>query len=109
MVHARDDHDIPYTHSRKLFAHVNEPIVTSSERPQTPHKVNSEEQDDASSEGHSSTVLTQVIDGFGDISRFRRPSGQEVALAEVVRGGHNNVGLQDGVVDVIGNMFGFND
>ena len=54
---------------------------------------------------HSALVHTQSIEGFGGVSRFKRPGGEDVVLVESNWGGHNLVGLQDSVVDVIGKMF----
>lgn len=52
-------------------------------------------------------VHTQIIDKFGEILRFRRPEGQEVVFVETMWGGHNLIGLQDSVVDIIGTLFGY--
>lgn len=50
-------------------------------------------------------VNTQAIDQFGQISQFKRPRGEDVVLVETLWGGHNQIGLQESVIDIIGTMF----
>ena len=50
-------------------------------------------------------VLSQVIEKFGTIRRFRRTSGHDVVFVESKYGGHDKIGLQGTVIDVIGAFF----
>ncbi|KAF8918827.1 Alpha/Beta hydrolase protein [Mucidula mucida] len=99
IVHAENDWDIPYTHSEVLFNAFLEPHLPSVKLPKTPRrfpKTNGPSSRRSSLDAKIAAKTFEFTDGTRDIMFIK--------LAE---GGHDYVGTQEGLQDIIGTKYGF--
>ncbi|KAJ7242868.1 Alpha/Beta hydrolase protein [Mycena haematopus] len=113
IAHAENDWEIPYSHSQALFDAFLDPLLPAT--PQLP--VN------AAALGHEEwsvfmdrlakrkdlrekIVTTVELRNFGTVHEFME-SGRKVVFVHTLAGGHDYIGVQEGVHDIIGRTFGF--
>ncbi|KAF5315446.1 hypothetical protein D9619_007009 [Psilocybe cf. subviscida] len=126
IAHAENDGDIPASHSHVLFEAFLEPHMPPLLKPKNLYDIKTDEyntitaQKIARNARRAQVVQVQEIKGFGTIEKFvedksgavvengseARKEGREVVLVKTLAGGHNTVGIQEGVVDIIGRTFG---
>ncbi|KAJ6584663.1 Alpha/Beta hydrolase protein [Mycena capillaripes] len=112
LVHAENDWDIPYTHSETLFDIFLEPLLPPA--PSLPENAALLTQEDWATFAEQRTkrkqkrdeiVTTVELSKFGTVHEFTE-SGRKVIFLQTLAGGHDDVGAQEGVQDVIGRTFG---
>ncbi|EJU03320.1 alpha/beta-hydrolase [Dacryopinax primogenitus] len=119
LMHAKNDQDIPYSHSVHLFDSLMEPLL--------PPRPFSEVQEQSMSEGEKadwerndrerrelrrSLVNEASVPGFATIRSFERTEGKgPVFFLNTLYGGHNLVSAHEGAMDVMGRVMdlGFED
>ncbi|KAJ7043834.1 Alpha/Beta hydrolase protein [Mycena alexandri] len=113
IAHAENDWEIPYTHSEALFDTFLDPLLPSS--PSFPSNTLSQdewatftEQFSKRKEAREEIVTTVELHNFGTVQECME-SGRRVVLLKTLAGGHDYLGVQEGVQDVIGRTFGFFD
>ena len=112
IAHSQDDLDIPYQHSRTLLDTLLDPHLPASlALPDTPSVVPSAEEYAAYIEAQkqrrairSELVRKIELPSFGTIEEFDGAAGK-VVYVETFWGKHNEVGLQEGVQDMIAQTF----
>ncbi|TDL22225.1 alpha/beta-hydrolase [Rickenella mellea] len=112
IAHSRDDFDIPYFHSLALFNKLLERhIPPLPPLPTSPVDISQADWDEYQSKllarrvGQAQLVRKQKIDGFGEISTFDNSPGNAVVYVETLWGGHDRIGIQEGVMDLMARMF----
>ena len=110
IAHAENDWDIPHTHSDILFQAFLDPILPPVEAPKNPF-VNPESWHEFT-EQHmrrmavmDKVVRTTTIPKFGRVDEFD-DGKRKVVLVKTLAGGHDYLGAQEGLVDIIGKKFG---
>jgi len=112
IAHAEDDWDIPDTHSDILFQAFLDPILPQVETPKNPLLMNPEswheftDQHTRRMEALDKIVRTTTIPKFGRVEEFD-DGKRKVVLVKTLAGGHDNIGAQEGLVDIIGKTFRF--
>ncbi|KAF7296482.1 AB hydrolase-1 domain-containing protein [Mycena chlorophos] len=114
IAHAQDDWDIPYTHSVALFDTFLEPFLPES--PSLPPNAAMISHDEWSAFNtqlalrksvRADVVTTVEMPHFGTLQEFDDVAhGRKVVYLQTLAGGHDYLGVQEGVQDVIGKMFG---
>lgn len=112
IAHSQDDMDIPYQHSRTLLDHLLDPHLPAAlSLPNTPDVRYTPEEYNAFIDAEkarrlarSKLVRKAEVPSFGTIEEFDGPAGK-VVYVETFWGQHNEVGLQEGVQDIIGSTF----
>jgi len=116
LAHAEDDWEVPSTHSDALFNALLEPLLPSLPLPpSTPGAWSAEDWSDFANqqlkrtEGREALVSHTTIPNFGTLEEFQRSSvdATKVMLLKTLRGGHNVVGMLEGVQDIIRRAFHF--
>ena len=111
-----DDWDIPYTHSITLFERLLDPLLPPS--PNLPDHPASWTLDEWSSfvaaQNERKSKRFEIVTrsnttNFGYTETFQLESGSPVTLLITHWGGHNNVGSQEGVQDVIRKRFALDE
>jgi len=112
-VHAEDDWDIPYDHSETLFDAILEPHLPAL--PALPAGQGStqttrvlEERIDRTKERaevRSRLVNIREVERLGRLEVFAPSGSNEVVFLKTRWGGHNSVGLLEGVQDMMRDMF----
>ncbi|KDQ62270.1 hypothetical protein JAAARDRAFT_30167 [Jaapia argillacea MUCL 33604] len=115
LAHSEDDWDIPVSHSEVLFEHLLEPHLPSvPSLPTSPAELSKISQADWDAyataqtrrkEARDELVLKKNLEHFGSIQEFST-GGARVVFTKTVWGGHDRIGLQEGVQDAIGRTFG---
>ncbi|KAI0823166.1 alpha/beta-hydrolase [Trametes gibbosa] len=114
IAHSQNDVDIPLSHSRTILDVLLDPHLPSSpiSLPATPDQILGSEDYTAfvemqkqRREKRSELVRKTEVPTFGNIEEFDGTAGK-VVYVETFWGAHNNVGLQEGVQDVLANTFG---
>ncbi|KAH9850245.1 alpha/beta-hydrolase [Lenzites betulinus] len=114
LAHSQNDMVIPHTHSRTLLDILLDPHLPSSpiSLPATPDQILVSEDYTAyiemqkqRREKRSELVRKTEIPAFGVIEEFDGTAGKIVYI-ETFGAAHNNVGVQEGVQDVLATMFG---
>ena len=112
IAHAQDDADIPYTHSKALFNTLLEPLLPPA--PPVPMQTSLIQNFDFNAHRiaierrnakRTVVVHTQNITNYGTVSRFNTQAGSEVVYVESFWGGHDRVGLQQTLIDVLASTF----
>ncbi|KAJ7725356.1 Alpha/Beta hydrolase protein [Mycena metata] len=111
IAHAENDWEIPYTHSEALFNTFLDPLLPSL--PSFPSNTLSKdewaaftEQFSKRKEAKKEIVSTVELHNFGTVQEGVE-SGRRIVLLTTLAGGHDYLGVQEGVQDVIGRTFGF--
>ncbi|KAI0330811.1 alpha/beta-hydrolase [Cubamyces sp. BRFM 1775] len=114
IAHSQNDMDIPHAHSRTLLDILLDPLLPSApvSLPATPDAILSSEDYATFIEvqkqrrvARSELVRKVEVPTFGTIEEFDGSAGK-VVYVETYWGAHNNVGLQEGVQDVLARTFG---
>jgi abhydrolase domain-containing protein 12 len=112
IAHAENDWDISDAHADILFQAFLDPILTTVESPQNSLPVSPEswheltEQHARRKEVLDKVVRTTRIPKFGRVEEFD-DGKRKVVLVKTLAGGHDHLGKQEGLVDIIGKTFGF--
>ncbi|KAK7048136.1 AB hydrolase-1 domain-containing protein [Favolaschia claudopus] len=113
IAHAENDWEIPYSHSQALFDAFLDPILPPSpELPTNAASLSQEqwsqymEQLNIRKEKREQAVTSVELHNFGTIHEATL-SGRKVVFLHTLAGGHDYLGVQEGVHDVIGRTFGF--
>ncbi|PPQ68412.1 hypothetical protein CVT26_006084 [Gymnopilus dilepis] len=113
IAHAENDWDIPHTHSDVLFQAFLEPHLPPVDTPENPFGLKTEEWDVIRAQQtlrlnkRDETVKTTNIDRFGRVDEFwDAGNDRQVVLVKTLAGGHDYLGVQEGLVDIIGQKFG---
>ncbi len=111
IAHAEDDWDIPDSHSDILFHAFLDPYLPPVDATEnfvmSPESLNKlSEQQKSRKATLDGLVRTTKITKFGRMVEFVAKE-QKVVLVKTLVGGHNYVGIQEGLVDIIGKTFGF--
>ncbi|KAJ7163250.1 Alpha/Beta hydrolase protein [Mycena filopes] len=111
IAHAENDWEIPYTHSEALFDTFLGPHLPPL--PSLPsNTLNKDdwavftEQFSIRKETRDGLVTTVELHNFGTLQEFTE-TGRKVVYLKSLAGGHDHLGVQEGVQDVIGRTFGF--
>ncbi|KAJ6557219.1 Alpha/Beta hydrolase protein [Mycena vulgaris] len=113
IAHAENDWDIPYSHSEALFDTFLDALLPPS--PALPENALSLSQEDwiafniqraARKEARDELVTSVELHNFGTVHEFTE-AGRKVVFVQTLAGGHDYLGVQEGVQDVIGRTFGF--
>ncbi|KAF8208597.1 Alpha/Beta hydrolase protein [Mycena galopus ATCC 62051] len=113
IAHAENDWEIPYSHSEALFDAFLDPLLPPN--PQLPTNAASLSQQEWSTfsdalakrkESREKLVTSVELHNFGSVHEFT-DSGRKVVFVRTLAGGHDYLGVQEGVHDVIGRCFGF--
>lgn len=117
IAHAQDDADIPHTHSQNLFNVLLDPLLPLlPQAPILPSEYQNFDWDAHRSaiqkrnERRNELLHTQNITGFGTVQSFARTlkegsESAEVVYVEALWGGHDRVGLQQTLIDILGSVF----
>lgn len=111
VAHAENDWDIPYTHSDVIFNAFLDPFLPPLTVPSNPMSLSSEEwesfttQQAARAMKRRDIITSKNIQHFGTMDEFVA-GGRKVVLLKTLAGGHDYLGVQEGVQDVIGKTFG---
>lgn len=116
LAHSLDDTEIPHSHSHSLFNLFVDPLLPPSPSPPESaadvlandfdwdafKNANEERQ-----KKRSELVLDEPVEGFGTVFRLDRSweKNGDVMLVESRYGGHNGIGLQESLVDVMAEVF----
>ncbi|KAF9485881.1 alpha/beta-hydrolase [Pholiota conissans] len=110
IAHAENDWDIPDSHSDVLFHAFLEPHLPPLSLPTNPFSVTPEEWELISSQRHLRAakrrdfVESYVLPNFGRVDSFAEGK-RRVVLVKTLAGGHDYLGVQEGLVDIIGKTF----
>ncbi|KAJ7505569.1 Alpha/Beta hydrolase protein, partial [Mycena galericulata] len=113
IAHAENDWEIPYSHSETLFNKFLEPLLPAV--PPLPTNAASLTQEEWATftgqlarrkETREGLVSSVVLHNFGTVYEFT-DSERKVVFVQTLAGGHDYLGIQEGVQDVIGRTFGF--
>ncbi|KZP19290.1 alpha/beta-hydrolase [Athelia psychrophila] len=113
LVHAENDYDVPATHSTMLFDSLLEALLP----PISPPPIGTaswgeghwaEFYASVPARAHARETLVRETDvpNVGTLTEFTRSNGAKVAMLKTAAGGHNGVGWQGGVHEVIRHTFG---
>ncbi|KAF9027500.1 abhydrolase domain-containing 12 [Hymenopellis radicata] len=112
IVHAENDWDIPYTHSEVLFNAFLEPHLPSVKLPKNPASLSKDEWSEFTSQlarrkDRREELVTQTeLKHLGSISEFT-DGKRDITFIKLAEGGHDYVGVQEGLQDIIGTKYGF--
>ncbi|KAI9060865.1 alpha/beta-hydrolase [Trametes sanguinea] len=116
IAHSQNDMDIPHSHSRTLLDVLLDPHLPASpvSFPETPDQILKSEDYVAFIEvqkerraARSKLVRKVEVPTFGTIEEFDGSAGK-VVYVETFWGAHDDVGLQEGVQDIMASTFGLN-
>ncbi|KAH8114545.1 alpha/beta-hydrolase [Phellopilus nigrolimitatus] len=115
LAHSQNDYEIPAAHSMSLFEQIINPYLPAVPAPAdnlSPAELKSYEWTayraayEKRRARRASLVQTQEIPGFGSVQRLERAGDfRNVTYVETLWGGHDGIGLQEGVVDLIRSVF----
>lgn len=98
IAHAMNDWDIPYTHSEVLFDAFVEPHLSLGSQPL--------ELDWTTRVARRKEIVrSREVDRFGSVEEMEE-EGRKVILVKTFAGGHDYLGVQEGVQDMIRTTFG---
>jgi len=109
--HAENDWDIPHTHSDVLFDAFLEPHLPSVITPENPFTLTQAdwgvitEQRQSRKTKREAIVKSTTVDHFGRVDKFL-DGDRKIMLVKTLVGGHDYLGVQEGLVDIIGKTFG---
>ncbi|KAF8073643.1 Alpha/Beta hydrolase protein [Lyophyllum atratum] len=109
IAHAENDWDIPCTHSQVLFDAFLEPYLPPVALPDD-LSISGDvwnkfwEQREARASKRSEFVTTKELPNFGTVEEFEQ-EGRKVVFVKTLEGGHDYLGVQEGVGDFIRTVF----
>ena len=113
IAHAENDWDIPNFHADVLFNAFLDRVLPGLKLPQSALQVTPEDRDTLSASLEKRKVVRRRIvehigmGDFGYIERFwDKTKERNVTLVKAKYGGHDYLGVQEGVQDAMGHMFG---
>jgi abhydrolase domain-containing protein 12 len=108
IAHAVDDWVIPHTHSDVLFNAFLEPDLPAYPPPRNALQLTPEETDaeEARRAKREQLVTHTDLPRIGTMDEFIQ-EGRKIVLVKTHKGGHDYLGIQEGVQDAIGKAFGF--
>lgn len=113
IAHAENDWDIPHTHSDVLFDAFLDGMLPKVKLPESAARATKKDYDAMSaSQEQRSAAREKLVDhidmgDFGYIERFwDKTKKRNVMLVKAKHGGHDYLGVQEGVQDAMGRMFG---
>lgn len=111
IAHAEDDWDIPDSHSDILFQAFLDPYLPPVVEVENPLSMNSESLNEISEQKSRRAALdvlvrTTTIPKFGRLEEFIDKK-RKIVLVKTIAGGHDYLGIQEGLVDIIRKTFGF--
>lgn len=110
IAHAENDWDIPDTHSDRLFQAFLEPHLPSVKYPDNPFNTTQAEWDVVVKQQtlritKRGEILKSVhLRNFGRVDEFTQV-GRKVVLVKTLAGGHDYLGVQEGLLDIMGKNF----
>jgi len=110
IAHAENDWDIPDIHSDKLFQAFLEPHLPPVNYPDNPFNTTQTEWDVVVKQqtlrnAKRGEILKSVyLQNFGRVDEFTQV-GRKVVLVKTLAGGHDYLGVQEGLLDIIGKNF----
>uniref|UniRef100_A0A8H7XQT1 AB hydrolase-1 domain-containing protein n=2 Tax=Psilocybe cubensis TaxID=181762 RepID=A0A8H7XQT1_PSICU len=110
IAHAENDWDIPHTHSDILFQAFLEPHLPAVDMPTDPLTISQEvwdiisKQSEARRFKRNQILSSKTIPNFGTIDQFV-DGPRKVALVKTLAGGHDYLGVQEGLIDIIARNF----
>ncbi|KAF8895313.1 Alpha/Beta hydrolase protein [Infundibulicybe gibba] len=110
IAHAENDWDIPYSHSQVLFNAFLEPVLPDVEVPDNAFSITKAQwsaildQQAARASKRNTIVISQHLRNFGTTEEFEH-DGRKVKLVQTLAGGHDYLGVQEGVLDAIGQFY----
>jgi abhydrolase domain-containing protein 12 len=110
IAHAENDWDIPDLHSDILFQAFLEPHLPPVNHPDNPFTTTQEEwdvvvkQQTLRNSKRGEILKSTPLQNFGRIDEFTQ-DGRKVILVKTLAGGHDYLGIQEGLVDIIGKSF----
>ncbi|TFY76379.1 hypothetical protein EWM64_g7630, partial [Hericium alpestre] len=111
VVHSEDDWDIPFTHSETLFSAIMEPHLPELDLPAGPTWAHADEVErlhavlEERAVTRSKLVELRVIEQLELVEVFARNTTGDVVFLKTQWGGHDRVGLLEGVQDLMGQLF----
>lgn len=111
IAHAENDYDIPHTHSDALFHAFLEDHLPPLTLPDNPFSATPEDwkvvadQQVLRNAKRKTIVESRSINNFGTVDEFTEDNGRKVTLVKTLAGGHDYLGVQEGLVDIIGKAF----
>ncbi|CAA7261456.1 unnamed protein product [Cyclocybe aegerita] len=111
IAHAENDWDIPHSHSDVLFEAFLDPLLPPVDLALEPFSMSESlwlkitEQQAARKAKRGEIVSTQTLPKFGTLQSFS-DKGRKVVLVKTLAGAHDYLGVQEGLVDIIGKTFG---
>ncbi|KAL0066206.1 hypothetical protein AAF712_006831 [Marasmius tenuissimus] len=111
IAHAENDWDIPYTHSEVLFNAFLEPLLPSVDLPPKAAALSKDEwssftnQITARNAKRDDIVTTTNFPYFGSVKEFSE-GGRDIVFVKTLEGGHDYIGVQEGLQDIIGRKHG---
>ncbi|KAF8195507.1 Alpha/Beta hydrolase protein [Pholiota molesta] len=111
IAHAENDWDITHSHSDVLFHAFLEPHLPPLSLPANPFSVTPGEWEVISGQQikraakRTDIVESRKLKNFGRVDSFSEDS-RKVVLVKTLVGGHDYLGVQEGLVDIIGKTFG---
>jgi len=111
IAHAENDWDVPYAHSEVLFGAFLEPYLPEMSVPQNGGTLSAEDweqfkiQSEARSVRRNDIVQRKELRNFGTVEEFEA-GGRKVVFVKTLAGGHDYLGVQEGVQDMIRTSFG---
>ncbi|KAF4617306.1 hypothetical protein D9613_006004 [Agrocybe pediades] len=112
IAHAVNDWDIPHTHSDVLFNAFLEPHLPPVDLPDNAFTITSEqwavisEQQKVRQVKRDSLLKKTKIDNFGEIDElYDSAEDRRIVLVKTLAGAHDYLGVQEGLVDIIGKTF----
>jgi abhydrolase domain-containing protein 12 len=110
IAHAENDRDIPDAHSDRLFQAFLEPHLPSVNHPDNPFNTTQAEwdvvvkQQTLRNAKRGEILKSAHLQNFGRIDEFTQV-GRKVVLVKTLAGGHDYLGVQEGLLDIIGKNF----
>ncbi|KAF8902339.1 Alpha/Beta hydrolase protein [Gymnopilus junonius] len=112
IAHAENDWDIPDSHSDALFQAFLDPHLPPVDTPENPFSTTQEEwnvvtkQQAARTKKREEIVKSTTINRFGRVDEFVDAGhDRKIVLVKTLAGGHDYLGVQEGLVDIIGKNF----
>ncbi|KAI5122811.1 hypothetical protein M0805_000153 [Coniferiporia weirii] len=112
LAHSQDDREIPHVHSQSLFNELLDPLLPpvpdlpDSSELQTYNWTAYRNAKEARLSRKAELVQTRNISGFGSVHQLVRTGDTgDVMYVESLWGGHDRIGLQESLIDLIGTVF----
>ena len=110
IAHAENDWDIPDSHSDILFQAFLERQLPSLDIPSSVLTMSKEDweivegQQKARQQKRNKILKSRTLANFGRVDEFSE-DGHKIVLVKTLAGGHDYLGIQEGLQDIIGRTF----